>query len=58
MPGCTLFVDVVETQFALAAARGLSRHTEMPPREIAETAMGIAAEICVFTNAALAVEEL
>jgi len=44
--------------YALAAARSLVRHTELSPREIAETAMGIAAEICIYTNANIVFEEL
>jgi ATP-dependent HslUV protease subunit HslV len=44
--------------YALAAARALLKHTEMDPREIAETAMSIAADICVFTNHELVTEEL
>ena len=44
--------------YALAAARALVRHTEMPARAIAETAMQLAAEICVFTNTNLTIEEL
>ncbi len=44
--------------YALAAARALVRHTEMPPRQIAETAMAIAAEICIYTNSTLTIEEL
>jgi ATP-dependent HslUV protease subunit HslV len=44
--------------FALAAARALVRHTELPAREIAERALGIAAEICIYTNAQITVEEL
>ena len=36
--------------FAKAAARALSRHTALTPREIAEQAMAIAAEICIYTN--------
>lgn len=43
--------------FALAAARSLARHTDLPARAIAEEAMKIAAEICVFTNDHLTVEE-
>jgi ATP-dependent HslUV protease subunit HslV len=45
-------------QFAFAAARALLRHTELPARSVVEEAMGIAAEICVFTNNRLTVEEL
>lgn len=44
--------------YALAAARALIRHTELDAREVAEKAMGIAAEICVFTNDHLTIEEL
>ncbi len=44
--------------FALAAARALIRHTELPAVEIAREAMRVAAEICVFTNDQLTLEEL
>jgi ATP-dependent HslUV protease subunit HslV len=44
--------------YALAAARALLEATELPPREIAERAMRIAAEICVYTNDQLTFEEL
>jgi ATP-dependent HslUV protease subunit HslV len=44
--------------FALAAARALYRHTELTPRAIAEAAMTIASEICIYTNANLTIEEL
>lgn len=44
--------------YALAAARALKQHTQLSAREIAETAMHIAAEICIYTNAYLCIEEL
>lgn len=44
--------------FALSAARGLSRHTEMSPAEICSASMQIAGEICVFTNTNITVLEL
>lgn len=44
--------------YAQAAARALMENTEMPPREIAERALNIAADICVFTNHNLTIEEL
>jgi ATP-dependent HslUV protease subunit HslV len=45
--------------FALAAARAMVRHNPaMSAREIAEAAMKIAAEICVYTNDQLIIEEL
>jgi ATP-dependent HslUV protease subunit HslV len=36
--------------FALAAARAMLRHTEMSAAEIAEAALNIAADICIYTN--------
>ena len=44
--------------YALAAARALLRHTELGPRAIAESAMAIAADICIYTNTTLTIEEL
>jgi ATP-dependent HslUV protease subunit HslV len=44
--------------FALAAARALLRNTDLPARSIAEKAMQIAAEICVYTNTRFVFEEL
>jgi ATP-dependent HslUV protease, peptidase subunit HslV len=45
--------------FALAAARALTRHAPgLSAREIAEGAMKIAAEICVYTNDQFVIEEL
>jgi ATP-dependent HslUV protease subunit HslV len=43
---------------ALAAARALARHTALDATEIARQAMGIAGEICVYTNDAIEVETL
>ncbi|HUQ04441.1 MAG TPA: ATP-dependent protease subunit HslV [Kofleriaceae bacterium] len=44
--------------YALSAARALFAHTEMPARAIAEAAMGIAGDICIYTNRSLTIEEL
>jgi ATP-dependent HslUV protease subunit HslV len=44
--------------FALAAARALVQHSTLDARAIAERAMHIAAELCIYTNDALTVEEL
>ena len=44
--------------YALAAARALMRNTELAARRVAEEAMAIAAEICVYTNSKLTIEEL
>ncbi len=44
--------------YAIAAARALDRHTDLPARRIAEEAMDIAASICVYTNREFVIEEL
>ncbi|RAL25464.1 HslU--HslV peptidase proteolytic subunit [Lujinxingia litoralis] len=44
--------------YALSAARALVRHTELDARTIAESSLKIAAELCVFTNDSLTIEEL
>lgn len=44
--------------YAQAAARALLRNTELGAREIVEQGLSIAAEICVYTNHNLVVEEL
>jgi ATP-dependent HslUV protease subunit HslV len=44
--------------YALAAARALVKHTNLDARAIAEEAMRVAAEICVYTNDQLTFEEL
>lgn len=44
--------------YAQAAARALVRHTNMTSTEIAKEAMKIAAEICIYTNDHITVEEI
>jgi ATP-dependent HslUV protease subunit HslV len=44
--------------YALAAGRALLENTELGAREIAERAMKIAGQICIFTNDQITVEEL
>ncbi len=44
--------------FAQAAARALLDNTELDARTIVEKALGIAADICVYTNRNLVIEEL
>ena len=44
--------------YALSAARALVGATELSAREIAERSLRIAAEICVYTNGNLTIEEL
>jgi len=44
--------------YALAAAKALAANTDLSARAIAEKAMAIAGEICIYTNARIAVEEI
>lgn len=44
--------------YALAAAKAMTGHTEMTTGEIAKEALSIAADICVYTNHNIIVEEL
>lgn len=44
--------------YALAAAKALEKNTNLSAREIAEKALNIAADICVFTNHNIVVEEI
>ena len=44
--------------FALAAAKALLQNTELSAKEIAQKALTIAGDICVFTNGNIVVEEV
>jgi ATP-dependent HslUV protease subunit HslV len=44
--------------YALAAARALAKNTKMAAKDIAQEAMRIASDICIFTNANFSIEEL
>ncbi|EGW37687.1 ATP-dependent protease subunit HslV [Desulfosporosinus sp. OT] len=44
--------------YALAAARALAKHTDLPTAEIVREAMLVAASICVYTNEQIIVETL
>jgi ATP-dependent HslUV protease subunit HslV len=44
--------------YALASARALMQNTDMPAREIAEKSLRIAADICIYTNQNIMIEEL
>jgi ATP-dependent HslUV protease subunit HslV len=44
--------------FALAAAKALAQNTDLGARAIAEKAMRIASDICIYTNGNLVIEEL
>ena len=70
---CTLMIsgqgDVIEPSdgicavgsggpYALAAARSLMAHTELPPLELCRAALQAAGEICVYTNTSITALEL
>ena len=44
--------------YALAAARALMENTDLPARAIAEKALKIAGQICIYTNDQITLEEL
>lgn len=44
--------------YAAAAAKALIRHSNLSAKEIAETAVHIASDICVYTNPKIVCEEL
>ncbi len=44
--------------FASAAARALLEHTDMAPKDIVKRALGIAADLCIYTNQNHAIETL
>lgn len=44
--------------YAMASARALVRHSSLNARQIAEESLRIAADICIYTNANLTIEEL
>jgi len=45
-------------QYALSAARALKRHSDLDAAAIARAALGIAGEICVYTNDNITLETL
>jgi ATP-dependent HslUV protease subunit HslV len=45
-------------QFALSAARALVEASTLGAREIVERSLNIAADICIYTNRNLVIEEL
>lgn len=44
--------------YALAAARALMGHSDLPAEEVVRRSLGIAADICVYTNNQISVLEL
>ncbi|MFT3790225.1 MAG: ATP-dependent protease subunit HslV [Rudaea sp.] len=44
--------------YAQAAARALLQHSQLGAREIVEKALGIAGDICIYTNHNVTIEEL
>ena len=46
------------SMYALAAARALVKHTDKSAREVAEESLKIAADICIYTNSDIVIEEI
>lgn len=46
------------SMYALAAARSLVKHTDLPAKKIAEESLKIASDICIYTNSDIVIEEL
>jgi ATP-dependent HslUV protease subunit HslV len=44
--------------YALAAARALTKYTDLSARDVAQEAMQIAGKICIYTNENISIEEL
>lgn len=44
--------------YAVAAARALAEHSSLTPRQIVEESLEIAADICIYTNAKIHIEEI
>jgi ATP-dependent HslUV protease, peptidase subunit HslV len=44
--------------YAQSAARALVDNSDLDPRTIVEKSLGIAADICIYTNRNLVIEEL
>ena len=44
--------------YAMAAAKALTQYSTLGARQIAEAAMGIAGDICIYTNSRVTIEEL
>lgn len=46
------------SNYALASARALLKHTNLTAREIAEESLKIAGDICIYTNSNIVLEEI
>ncbi len=46
------------SMYALAAARSLMKHTNLPARDIVLESLKIAADICIYTNDHIVIEEV
>lgn len=44
--------------YAMSAARALMNHTQLSARDIAERSLKIAADICIYTNSDIVIEEV
>jgi ATP-dependent HslUV protease subunit HslV len=46
------------SMYALAAARALMKHSSLPAKDIVEESLKIAADICIYTNDHIVIEEV
>jgi ATP-dependent HslUV protease, peptidase subunit HslV len=46
------------SMYALAAARALIKHTSLSAKEIAQEALQITGDICIYTNSQIVIEEI
>ncbi len=44
--------------YALASARALLEHTELDAKTVAQSAMSLAADLCIYTNSSIQFEEI
>jgi ATP-dependent HslUV protease subunit HslV len=58
VPGGSVAAVGSGAPYSLAAARALLAHSALPARQIAEESLKLAAEICIYTNDRLTIEEL
>lgn len=46
------------SMYAMSAARALTKHTQLDARSIVEESLKIAADICIYTNSEIVIEEV
>jgi len=46
------------SMYAIASARALLKHTDLPANEVAQESLQIASDICIYTNSEIIIEEI